>query len=368
VTVAPQPPNEAARIAALRRYNILDTPRESAFDDITFLASFIADTPMALVSFIDANRQWFKSKIGLDASESARDTAFCAHTILKPGEVLVVPDATKDERFKDNPNVTGEPGIRFYAGAPLITRDGAALGTVCVIDRKPRELSDRQLAALQALSRQVMAQLELRSALRSVKREVALRKEHETRMEAYQRQLEEANARLEAESITDKLTGVFNRRAFETRLDEEYNRSLREKTPLSLAMIDIDKFKNYNDDFGHQAGDTVLREVAEVLKYHSRAIDIVTRFGGEEFAIILPNTGPDAALVMAERLRKAIEGELWEHRPVTISVGIYTSTDGKTPRSDIIAAADSALYAAKRSGRNRVVQGKLEDIENSKRD
>lgn len=154
------PSEEPARIAALRRYQVLDTAAEPAFDDITRIAAYVTKTPIALISLVDADRQWFKSKLGLGVPETPRDLAFCAHAILNPGETLVVPDATRDHRFADNPLVTGEPDIRFYAGVPLMTPDRQALGTLCVIDRVPRELTDEQQSALEALSRLVVAQLE----------------------------------------------------------------------------------------------------------------------------------------------------------------------------------------------------------------
>jgi anti-sigma regulatory factor (Ser/Thr protein kinase) len=153
--------DEEARLAALRRYRILDTAPEQRFDDLTLLASQICDTPMSLISLVDSDRQWFKSRIGLDVQETTRGVAFCAHAITQPG-IMQVPDATGDARFRDNPLVTGEPHIRFYAGAPLVTPDGHALGTLCVIDTKPRTLSDGQLRALDALRRQVESQLELK--------------------------------------------------------------------------------------------------------------------------------------------------------------------------------------------------------------
>jgi GAF domain-containing protein len=163
---APKPmqTNDAERVAALERYAILDTEPEKAFDDLTLLASFICKTPIAYISLIDEDRQWFKSKIGITVSETPRDVAFCSVAIQQP-DVFVVPDTLQDERFRNNPLVTSEPRVRFYAGAPLITEEGYALGTLCIVDRRPREFTAEQGEALKALSRLVLAQMELRRNL-----------------------------------------------------------------------------------------------------------------------------------------------------------------------------------------------------------
>jgi formate hydrogenlyase transcriptional activator len=158
---APVPANESERLESLRQYNILDTLPEREFDDLTMLAARICETPMATVTLVDVDRQWFKAKVGVEATETSRDLAFCAHAILQ-SDLLIVPDATADVRFSTNPLVTGPPYIRFYAGAPLISPDGHAVGTLCVIDSVPHELTPEQASALQALSRQVVAHLELR--------------------------------------------------------------------------------------------------------------------------------------------------------------------------------------------------------------
>ena len=160
VICAPIPDNEAARLAALNRFEILDSLPQQFFDDITQLAAAACDTPIALISLVDEKRQWFKSRIGFDASQTGREGSFCSHAILEPQQVMVVRDATCDARFHDNPLVLGAPDIRFYAGAPIVTKDGLALGTVCVIDRTARTLSTRQEAALASLARLVMNLLE----------------------------------------------------------------------------------------------------------------------------------------------------------------------------------------------------------------
>jgi GAF domain-containing protein len=167
LVTAPRHHREAARLEALRLYRILDTEAEKSFDDLASLASVICGSPISLVSLVDDGRQWFKARVGMRATETSRDVAFCAHAILQ-SDVMIVPDAMADERFADNPLVLTEPHIRFYAGAPLITPDGLPVGTLCVFDRVPRRLTREQIAALEVLRDAVVAQLELRRKLLEV--------------------------------------------------------------------------------------------------------------------------------------------------------------------------------------------------------
>lgn len=195
--------DESARLAALRRYRILDTDPEEAFDDLTLLATQICGTPIAALTLIDEDRQWFKSKVGLTTTETARNLSFCTHAIQTPHEIMIVPNALSDLRFTDNPFVKGDPRIRFYAGAPLLSDDGQALGTLCVIDSVPRMLSPEQLQALDALRRQAQAQLQLRLNLIELREALSERDRAETEQQGLIAELKQSLERV------DKLSGLM---------------------------------------------------------------------------------------------------------------------------------------------------------------
>lgn len=344
-----KPANEAERLQALRRYQILDTPREADFDDLVAIATAICGVPMGSVTLIDAERQWFKAKLGMDdAPETDRDTAFCAHAILSPNEVTVVGDATRDRRFQGNPVVTGDGGIRFYAGAPLLTPEGHPLGTLCVMDRRPRELAPPQIKALQALARQVTALLELRRTARELKLQLEDRAWYEQTLHAFNASLKLENADLARQLRMDPLTGLANRRA----LADALQGALANPGPVCVALADIDHFKAINDSYGHAVGDEVLAQVASSLRVANGNAALLARYGGEEFALVLTGMPPDAAYRHCDALRRAV-ADASPHLPVTISIGVAARLPGEE-QGALLQRADAALYAAKRGGRNRV--------------
>jgi diguanylate cyclase (GGDEF)-like protein len=617
---APLPPDEADRLRRLRSLDLLDTEAEAAFDDLVLAVAALMDTPVAVVSLVDEARQWFKAKTGWGVCGTDRDAAFCAYAILDPTP-LVVPDATLDPRFCDNPQVTGEVGLRFYCGAPIIV-GGFALGSLCAVDFRPREVSERQIEGLAALARQAATLIEARgdterarqaeekareneamvraaaessfdtfSILRPLRGDdgqvkdfefvlvneqaakflgatsavdvvgmsllktlpasngqqfcgifanvletgepfeieyvsqmsamlgrwvrmkvsrsgdriavtgqdiherrqateelrfaqarlaatfdavqvgimvvspdgivlranpeaertlgleagttqfVGSRLEFETlaldgsplptfdrpvagaltgvsvrgqmmrlrwpdgremcihanavplwregeeqpyaavcsfldvtteveqrqmldqrfqeiaeanvALEAQRHQLQEANERLAALATTDGLTGLLNHRSLQELLDGAIAQAARSGQPLSLMLLDVDHFKRFNDDLGHQAGDAVLHGLASVLTHSCRESDIIARYGGEEFVVVMPGLSPEDAVEAAERLRFSIETAPWTDRGVTASIGVAT-LGGAQSKGDLIRAADGALYQSKHLGRNRV--------------
>jgi len=350
---APLPANEGQRLQALQAYGILDSASEQSFDDLARLAALCCQAPIALLSLVDRERQWFKAHIGIDSTGTHRDLSFCAHAILQPEQVMEVADARRDARFAGNALVTGEPHIVFYAGAPLRTPTGEALGTLCVVDHRPRELTGLQRRMLAGLAAQAMTQLELRRTVMTL--EAAL--DSQAR---YVEQLERAHRELEQECATDDLTGLGNRRAFQERLDTELARGEVNGGVVALVLLDVDFFKRYNDSFGHPAGDEVLRVLATLIRQACRGCDFAARVGGEEFALILPGMTREGAQVIAERLRRSVQRAVWPHRQVTISAGVALAEPVGDSSGRLAERADVALYRAKRDGRNRVTMAEPE--------
>lgn len=345
------PENEAKRLEALQKYNILDTVPEPSFDDITRLASHISNTPVALISLVDRERQWFKSKIGIDIQETPRDISFCSHAILDP-DILVVPDTHEDERFSDNPLVTSEHNIRFYAGSPLITSKGEALGTLCVFDRTPRNLDETQKESLRALARQVMNQLELRKYINEqelYKRELV----------EYQQKLEEANDRLEIISLTDDVSGFQNTRFLHNYLDHYFKPEHHDNSELSLIFFDMDNFKNVVDTYGHLLGTKMLREVALVVHHQLEPNDHIVRYGGDEYVVILQGQGKDKARIKAEKIKQAISSTLFLAEEglsikITASFGLATYPEDALDKHYLLAEADKCLFKSKKDGKDRL--------------
>lgn len=336
--------DESIRLQALEAYEILDSEREKSYDDIARLAAFICATPVALISFFDRDRQWikarFSSSLGQAAQDLPRSHALCDLTIAQPDPLIMVTDPQHDPRFAGVLNIIAPAKLRFYAAVPLIAPTGVVLGSLSVLDRRTRSLSPEQAGALETLARQIMELLDMRRTVIG---------------------LSAANARLGQQSITDALTGIPNRRAYDQKLNEEVSRARRTGAPLSLLMVDIDLFKQYNDTFGHLAGDSALQSVARVLLTSLRPYDFLARYGGEEFAIILPATDLSDAILVAERVRALVFNSEFPHRKLTISIGV-ARLDLEEGLKAMVQTADNGLYRAKASGRNKVVVGNLEKI------
>jgi diguanylate cyclase (GGDEF)-like protein len=346
--------DETRRLEILDSYRVVDTPPEPTYDDIVNMASLMCGTPIALVSLITEDRQWFKARVGLEASETPRDQAFCAHAIRDPLSVMEVQDASKDPRFMHNPLVTGEPGIRFYAGAPLLTPSGAALGTVCVIDRVPRELTPAMAQGLQALARQAGELLALRRAnsdLETLNQSVM---EMQVELEQYQVQLESENTSLAQSNPIESVTGLNNQRAFERLLVDEIQRMERNGTALALLLADIDHYRVFARDFGNVAADDALRRVAKAFKAQARGYDTLACLQSRRLAVLLPGTDAAELVAVAERFRRAVAALPPIGRGLRVSVGVAVARPADAPL-DIMESAAAALGHATEQGGNQVV-------------
>lgn len=335
---------EEQRLAALASYEILDTPQDAAFDDIAKLAALICEAPIAVINFIDKDRQWFKSVLGLNVRETPLDISICVHALAQP-DLFIVPDTRIEPRFANNPLVTGDPKLRFYAGALLKSAEGYPIGTLCVLDYQPRDLDKKQRRVLSALANQVMNQLELLCAHR--KQAVLIQ------------ELQAAQAQLVTLASTDSLSGLLNRRVFEEYLRRELALIKRHDLSAALVMIDFDHFKRVNDKFGHDVGDKVIQRFAELCRVIFRQTDVISRRGGEEFAVLLPNTSVTGAHEAVVRLQQLLKNDPLVHANqepiyITVSAGICRIT-GSCSMEEGLRKADRLLYQAKEQGRNRII-------------
>lgn len=340
---APKLVNEAERIASLEKMRLLSTPREADIDRITRMAERFFKTEIALVSLVDKDRQWFKSRRGLNETETPRDISFCGHAI-QAEETFVVNDALSDERFHDNPLVTKGPQMRFYAGHPLKNHDGYRIGTLCVISPQPRPFTDGEKTTLQDLARMVEVILESRKLSES---QIALL---------------DRLAAAERDKLIDPLSGLWNRRGLDELFKREVARSIRAKTSLVVGIVDIDHFKKVNDTFGHAVGDEAIKLTAELLMQEVRATDIVARIGGEEFALVAPNVESAMVPVLGQKILRSFRSSAKVKTgdgsyPFTVSIGFTLAQPTRQfegLEESMLDAADKALYKAKNAGRDRV--------------
>ncbi|MDR6959783.1 diguanylate cyclase (GGDEF)-like protein [Pseudomonas brassicacearum] len=312
-----KPDNEAVRLKNLHSLKLLDTAPEERFDRLTRLARRLFDVPIALVSLVDANRQWFKSSAGLDASETPREVSFCGHAILQD-QILEICDAEQDERFHDNPLVTDKPGIRFYAGYPLGLADGSKLGTLCLLDTRPRTLNDEERELLRDLAR--MAEQEM----------IAVQM-----------------------ASMDELTLLSNRRGFKMLAQHALGVCDRLSRPATLLFFDLNDFKSINDRFGHAEGDAALKAFADVLRIAFRESDVIGRLGGDEFVALLTGSSHVETSAIVGRLKEILdERNAMLHRGYDIhfSVGqIEYDPRQHSSIDNLLAEADAAMYAQKQA-------------------
>ncbi|MGC5796391.1 diguanylate cyclase [Sphingomonas sp. NFX23] len=314
--------DDDGRVAALRRLDVLDTAVEEPFEKIVTLVRTVLAVPVATVTLVDRDRQWFKARRGLEQSETPRAVSFCTHTIQQR-DPLIIENALADPRFADSPLVVGPPYVRSYAGIPLRTPEGYNVGALCAMDTRPRRFSPADIAILSNFANIVCDELELRLIAQ-----------------------------------VDHLTGALTRRGFVDQAQREMERTLRYGRASSLIMIDVDHFKRVNDTYGHSIGDQVLKQIASLAETTLRPCDLFGRLGGEEFALLMPETSGAAALVVAERLRNTIaEHPMTLHGGgtihVTASFGVAELSASFNTLTAWLERADTMLYAAKSGGRNR---------------
>ncbi len=351
------PLDEAQRLAALHATRLLGSAPEETFDRITRTAARLLDVPIALVSLIDKDRQWFKSRTGLDACETSRDVSFCGHAILAD-EPMVVPDAAQDARFVDNPLVTGSPHLRFYAGVQLYSVDRKKIGTLCVIDRKPRALAPGELDALRDLARmveQLVYHRQLAMAAQSLSERLA-----DECAAAGSTGKAAPSGELAWLVAHDLLTGLPNRQAMLRAIQHSIASWRQDGTPALVACINVDRFKRFNETLGHRAGDEILVALATNLQSLLREGDMLARAGSDEFLVLLHARGehpePERALdrisAAAKRAVPIPGGEI----ALTCSIGTTLLPQDGEDADALLNNAVTAMRHAKAQGRGAVVR------------
>lgn len=337
--------NDDARVETARGLGLFEPDFVEAYDNVVTLTQMGSGMPICVFSVVGAITQYFKSKSGLDhVRETPREHALCNWTIGQddPEDVFVIEDARSDPRTAENPLVTGEPGIGFYAGIGVRAPNQMIVGTVCLIDHEAHEMSE-----------------DIRRSLKCA------------------RSLLEDALVLRSQSVRDHLTGLFNRRFFDEGIQREWRRAYRQMLPLTVMLADVDHFKAYNDTYGHQEGDDVLRRVAEMLNLKvRRAGDMIARYGGEEFVLVLPETDIDGAVAVADQIVDAVRDlgiphSGGENKLLSISVGgavAESKADLTRGELSLLTVADEALYQAKRAGRSTSRVRRMQSTEESKRD
>ncbi|WP_191600818.1 sensor domain-containing diguanylate cyclase [Marinomonas algicola] len=310
-----KPCNETGRLQALRALKILDSSHEERFDRVTRMAKQMFAVPITSVTLIDENRQWFKSSQGLDILETPRDISFCGHAINQE-DLFIVADTLKDERFFDNPFVIGAPHVRFYAGYPLKLRPGIFLGTLCILDTKPRIFSDAEKCLLNDFG--AMIEQEIRSM---------------------------------QWATFDELTMIYSRRGFFTLAEHTHKLCVRKSMSIAFIFFDLDAFKPINDTYGHQQGDSVLVQFAEALQQSFRESDIIGRLGGDEFIVMLSDTDITEVNSLLNKFTQTVH-RLNLDKPYLIKfssgVSYFTCVDNLL-LDDMIEQADVAMYHQKAS-------------------
>ncbi|MCP3129835.1 diguanylate cyclase [Shewanella sp. KJ2020] len=311
----PIPDNELQRLATLRSLNVLDTDAEERFDRITRLTRRIFSLPYCVITLVDAHRQWFKSRQGLEITETPRDVSFCAHAINHE-EIFIINDTLKDARFSDNPLVVQLPYMRFYAGYPLTLHGQFRVGTLCLIGTEPRTFSGEEMETLTDLGQMVEAEL------------LSI-----------------------AQNTLDPLTTISNRRGFELLAHQALASCRRTHAEAALVFFDLDFFKEVNDNFGHLRGDQVLYDFAHILMSAFRESDVIARLGGDEFVVLLSFVHRETINLAINRFKSLLEQYNQQHpldHKIATSIGVaHWTPDSAVSLEDLFDSADKAMYQDK---------------------